>query len=180
MEERDEDFQIPKGLSDIASRSISSQDLPPKDRAPEEGNLGEDDPQNYRLDHSYGYRYQTISEDAFIRLNGWSFRDMLRDPDFDDWPSICIEFLGIWMIQEFQDKTFREILQDLAADLGDKHKDLLRDHEVDFQRLNSLRKTSKRSRAKTVDLIIAAEGTKGQWCENRYLITSFIIKQCGS
>ena len=31
-----------------------------------------------------------------------------------------------------------------------------------------------------VDLIIAAEGTKGQWCENRYLITSFIIKQCGS
>jgi hypothetical protein len=54
MEECDEDFQIPKGLSDIASRSISSQDLPPKDRAPEDGDLpqGEDDPHNYRLDHS--------------------------------------------------------------------------------------------------------------------------------
>ena len=44
MEERDEDFQIPKGLSNIASRSMLSQD-----RAPEDGALsgGEDDPQDY-------------------------------------------------------------------------------------------------------------------------------------
>ena len=104
-----------------------------------------------------GYKKYVISQYQFRRLNGWDADETEIDKEFEHFKEdVFLRWLGCF--EEFPELSFKEICLNMHTRLSKKNfKGHLSDNQIDFFRLNRLRKTKKQSSAKTDVGVVQAE-----------------------
>ena len=90
-----------------------------------------------------GYKKYVISQYQFRRLNGWDADETEIDKEFEHFKEdVFLRWLGCF--EEFPELSFKEICLNMHTRLSKKNfKGHLSDNQIDFFRLNRLRKTKK-------------------------------------
>jgi hypothetical protein len=136
--------------------------LPPIQRITDGDCHGEGDSPNWeeneRLPSPFpGRQRYVISIGKFSRLNGWDADNTDIDHEFDNFKeNVFLRWLGCF--EQYPDSSFKEICLLMYESLTKKNfKGQLTDNQIDFFRMNALRKVAKRSKAKAPEVVVQNE-----------------------